>query len=104
MNRSRAYISAAELTELTPWTPDAIEKMVRRGTLVRGLHYFQPFGLRSRFLFKWDAIVGLIEGAPFHSGLGSPVEGARIGATSVRKEGRQIDVEKAETSLQRLLA
>lgn len=59
---AREYLNAEQLAELTPWSTDAIEKMVRRGTLKIGVHYFQPFGHRSQLLFKWHAIVALIEG------------------------------------------
>ena len=42
--------------------PEAIEKMVTRGVLKRDVHYFQPFGRRTQLIFKWNAIVTLIEG------------------------------------------
>jgi hypothetical protein len=58
----REYLSAEQLADLTPWTTNAIEKMVRRGLLQRGVHFFQPFGHRTQLLFKWNAIVELIEG------------------------------------------
>ena len=58
----REYLSAEQLAEATPWTASAIEKMVRRGALKQGVHYFQPFGHRTQLLFEWSAIVELIEG------------------------------------------
>jgi hypothetical protein len=38
--------------------------MVTRGVLRKGVHYFQPFGGRSQLVFKWRAIVSLIENPP----------------------------------------
>lgn len=36
------YLGTQELMELTPWSSDAIEKMIARGILVRNVHFFQP--------------------------------------------------------------
>lgn len=58
----RAYLNADQLAAATPWSVDAIEKMVVRGVLVRGKHYFQPLGRRTQKIFKWSEIVALIEG------------------------------------------
>lgn len=99
----RAYLSTEELAELTPWTKDAIEKMIRRGVLIRNVHYFQPFGRRSRLLFKWEAIVSLIEGRAVQSEAQAVVENA-LRVSTLKTTRRTIDVEKAETGLQRLLA
>jgi hypothetical protein len=57
--RPKPYMYGEELAEVTPWSVDAIEKMVARGVLRRGVHWFQPGGRR---VFKWKAIVELIEG------------------------------------------
>jgi hypothetical protein len=57
----REYMSAAELAARTPWSVEAIRRMVSRGILKRGIHFFQPLGPRSQLLFKWSAIVALIE-------------------------------------------
>jgi hypothetical protein len=100
----RAYLSAEQLAELTPWTPDAIEKMTRRGVLMRGVHYFQPFGRRGRLLFKWDAIIDLIESRPVQFEPQAVVEGEPLRAATVAPVRRTLDVEKATTSLQRLLS
>lgn len=90
----REYLHAEQLAAVTPWSADAIEKMVRRGTLQRGVHYFQPHGRGTKLIFKWSAIVMLIE-----SGMG-------VGAATGRspESGKVIDVEKATTGLRRLLA
>jgi hypothetical protein len=58
----RPYVSSAQLAQLTPWTPEAIDKLVARGQLVQGVHWFQPAGPRSTRVFKWDAICAYIEG------------------------------------------
>lgn len=58
----REYLSAEQLAALTPWTVEAIRRMVSRGILRRGIDYFQPFGSRTQLLFKWRAIRRLIEG------------------------------------------
>jgi hypothetical protein len=57
----REYVSAEQLAALTPWSIDAIERMVRRGELTIGEHYFQPKGPRTQRVFKWSAIVAWIE-------------------------------------------
>lgn len=58
----REYLSAQQLSEVTPWSTSAIEKMVARGVLVRDVHYFQPFGHRSQLIYKFSAVAELIEG------------------------------------------
>ena len=99
----RPYLSAEQLCELTPWTPDALQKLMRRGVLKLGVHYFQPFGRRGRVFFKWGAVVALIEGLPVHSEPELVVDEPRPPAfRSV--PARAIDVEKATTDLQRLLS
>jgi len=93
----RPYVSAQQLAELTPWTPDAIEKMVRRGVLRRGMHYFQPGGRRTQLIFKWSAIEDLIEGRVIPGQTTSVLEDAP------RRVVRELDVEKATKELQSLL-
>jgi hypothetical protein len=89
----REYLSIEQLAAVGPWSVDAIEKMVKRGLLHRGVHFFQPFGPRSRRIFKWSAIVTLIEGT---DGL--------IDASGVIPSGGEVlDVEAATASLHRLL-
>jgi hypothetical protein len=94
-------LSAEQLAAVTPWTPDAIDKMVSRGVLVMGVHFFQPFGRRSQRIFKWAVIQQLIEG-----GVAPAVPQRVIQGTPVRapvQKVLRIDVEKATTDLQRLL-
>jgi hypothetical protein len=55
------YLHADELAARTPWSVEAISRMVSRGVLRRGVHFFQPFGRRSQRVFKWSAIAALIE-------------------------------------------
>jgi hypothetical protein len=54
----KPYLSTSELSELTPWTEDAIKKLMQRGVLQPGRDWFH-FG--RRIVFKWAAIVDLIE-------------------------------------------
>jgi hypothetical protein len=95
------YLSAEELAAVTPWTVDAIEKMIARGVLVKDVHFFQPFGPRSQRIFKWSAIEALIEGSA------APVASQRVvhgtPAMAPPKTLQAIDVEKATTEIQRLL-
>ena len=95
----RPYLSIEQLAVMTPWSMDAIEQMIRRHALQRGVHYFQPFGVRTQRRFKWAAIVALIEGATEPND--EPVLQKRRSETAVSE--RVIDVEKAATGLQRLL-
>ena len=90
----REYLNVEQLAEVGPWSVDAIEKMIRRNIYQRGVHYFQPFGHRTRLIFKWSAIVALIEGKD------------RVADTSdvaATEKGRAFDVETAKAGLHRLL-
>ena len=86
----RSYVTAEQLAALTPWTIAAIEKMVRRGVLKLNVHWFQPFGRRSQRIFKWEAVVDLIEGRP---------AAERVNVAN----GKGIDVQRTAEELQRLL-
>jgi hypothetical protein len=91
----REYLSAEQLAKVTPWSLSAIEKMVSRGVLKRDVHYFQPFGRRTQLVFKWSAIVAVIEG---HQTKSDDTGGQHV----VERRG-EIDVEKAKAGLGRLL-
>jgi len=91
----REYLSAEQLAKVTPWSLSAIEKMVSRGVLKRDVHYFQPFGRRTQLVFKWSAIVAMIEG--------DRTESNDTGGQHVVETRGQIDVEKAKAGLGRLL-
>lgn len=95
----REYLHIDQLAELTPWTSDAIKAMVRRGVLVRGQHYFQPLGHGSKMIFKWSAVVGLIESVQ----VGGPtvVENARAVIPLAKR--CVIDVDEAASRAKRLL-
>jgi hypothetical protein len=98
ITKPRAYLYAEDLAELTPWTVEAIDKMVARGTLRRGIHWFQPAGRR---IFKWAAIIELIEGGEGRdSHLNTPAL-ARTNAPVGRKILR--NVEEATERLRRVL-
>jgi hypothetical protein len=104
MDTPKPYLSAEELAQRTPWTLDAIEKMVRRGILVRGQHYFQPTGQRGRLIFKWAAIVSLIEEQPVQARSESVIDHDELRPSNGRATEQVLDVEKATAGLQRLLA
>lgn len=89
---SREYLYAEQLAELTPWSMEAIARMVRRGVLRVGVHYFQPQGSRGRLIFKWRRVVELIEGRT-----GDPRDVVGEPATVA------LDVEEATQKLHRLL-
>ena len=91
----REYLSIEQLVEAGPWSVDAIEKMIKRGIFRRGVHYFQPFGHRTRLIFKWTAIVTLIEGR------GTVVADSGVAPTA---RGEALDVEAATAGLHRLLS
>jgi hypothetical protein len=101
---ARVYLSAEQLAARTPWSTDAIEQMVRRGVLKANVHFFQPFGRRSQRLFKWDAIVELIEGLSARCAPQPVIDRARAAAQEPNRTTARIDVEKATTDLQLLLA
>lgn len=90
----KPYLYADELAALTPWSVEAIDAKVRRGDFRLGVHYFQD-GQRGRRIFKWTAIVELIE-----SGTGGRTA-ADVGAPPVN--GKVLDVEKATAGLRELL-
>jgi len=98
----RVYLSAEQLAARTPWTVEAIEKLIQRGVLAKGRHYFQ-LGRRTQRIFKWSAIVELIEGRPAPNGDEPMLEQGRSRTPASRPARRVIDVEKATTDLQRLL-
>jgi hypothetical protein len=63
----RAYLSAEQLAQHAPWSVDAIEKMIQRGELLRGVHWFQPKGPGTQRIFKWSAIAAWIEQESDHA-------------------------------------
>jgi hypothetical protein len=78
--RPKPYVSVKELTELTPWTEEAIRSMMRKGVLVEGKHYFR---VGRRDVFKWDAIVDFIERRDVENGSLIPLRrgGFLVGAS-----------------------
>jgi len=90
----KPYLYAEQLAALTPWSVEAIRKKVQRGELRLGVHYFQEQH-RGRLIFKWAAIVELIE---------SGTCGHKAAAGAVAPvNGKALDVEKATAGLYRLL-
>ena len=86
----RPYLSAEQLAAVTPWSVNGIWKMVGRGVLKRDVHYFRPLGRRREIVFKWTAIVALIEGA----------QSTEPEQSEARKG---MDVQQAAKELERLL-
>jgi len=93
----RPYLSIEQLAAVTPWTVNAIRKLIARGVLQLGVHYFQPFGRRRGLFFKWSAIVAMIEQQP-------PVMEEPKGAPrQLQPRSVGIDVEQATADFERLL-
>jgi hypothetical protein len=90
-------MSATQLADVTPWTVNAIRKMVARGVLKLGVHYFQPLGRRRELVFKWSAIVAMIEQQP-HA-----VEELESETPRRHRASAGIDVEQATANFERLL-
>lgn len=101
----RLYLSAEQLAQLTPWSTEAIEKMIQRGALRLGLHFFQPSGRRGQRIFRWDRIVELIEGRSAPVGMAVVVNERGCGqqVPQAAESKGILDVEEASTALQRLL-
>jgi hypothetical protein len=93
----RPYMSVAQLAAVTPWTPKSIARLVARGVLVRGVHYFTlpGTGRRKKLIFKWERIVELIEGVP----------AADAASAHARREDDpdHADLTATEAALERLL-
>ena len=99
---ARMYLSTEQLTARTPWSVEAIDKMIQRSVLVKGIHFFQ-LRPRSQRLFKWTAIVELIEGRAVPISEEPVVDGTQPKWPASRSARPMINVEKATTNLQRLL-
>ncbi len=99
--RSRLYLNAGQLSELTPWSVPAIDSMCRTGVLKLNVHYFRPHGPRSHRIFFWPAIVELIEGQSAAKVTDRVTEQK---AQIPRPPTMVIDVEQAQTELLRLLS
>jgi hypothetical protein len=91
----RPYLSIGQLAAKTPWSVEAIRKMMVRGVLKERKHYFRPFGQRHGLVFKWSAIVALIEQPP------APMVELAEAHPEPRSAG--MNVEQATANLQRLL-
>jgi hypothetical protein len=57
-SRPKPYVSVRELSNLTPWTQQAIRTMIAKGVLREGEHFFH---VGRRPVFKWEAVVAFIE-------------------------------------------
>lgn len=92
---ARPYMSARQLAEMTPWTVNAIRKMRARGILKLGVHYFRPLGRGREVVFKWSAIVAMIEQQPPDVKEAEPMR--------QYSRSTSIDVEQATANFERLL-
>jgi hypothetical protein len=93
------YLSTEQLAQVTPWSVSAVHTMVKRGVFQRGVHYFQPGGKGGALVFKWSAVVELIEGACTKATVV-----ATTTATDRTKQGRKVfDAAKATAVLRRVL-
>ena len=81
-----------QLTQLTPWSPDAIRTMMARGEFKLGRDYFKPHGPNSRPIFSWPAVVEYIESEPHE------LAGGKIPLAN----GCVIDLNEATTKAHRL--
>src|SRR6266478_2521843 len=98
------YLSSLEVCQRTPWSVDAVQKMIHRGVLRRGIHFFQPAGRRTRLFFSWPALRALIEGQAIPPGPEPVLVEQRPAKNQAAPPRRMIiDVQKATTDLQRLL-
>jgi len=94
------YLSTDQLAQLTPWSVEAINTMRKRDVLKRGIHYFQPSGKHGQVIFKWSAVVEMIEGSACAQV--SVVDNAP--AVIVLANGNVIHVEEATERANRLLS
>jgi hypothetical protein len=56
--KPKPYLSIEELSALTPWTEQAVRSKIKRGDFIADVHFFR---IGRRIIFKWDAVVNLIE-------------------------------------------
>jgi hypothetical protein len=88
------YLSTEQLAQLTPWSVQAINTMRKRGVFKVGVHYFQPTGRGGQVIFKWGAVVELIEDS---ASRGSAV------VERVQPRRKRLNVEDATAAVQQLL-
>ena len=88
------YLSTEQLAQVTPWSVQAINTMRKRGVFKLGAHYFQPTGRGGQVIFKWAAVVELIED-----------RASQGGAVLERAQPRRkrLNVEAATATIQQLL-
>ena len=91
----RPYMSIEQLATVTPWSVPAIRKMMARGILKLDVHYFRPLGRRRELVFKWSAIVAMIEHEP--QVVKEPEAQPR------QPRSVDMDVEQATANLERML-
>ena len=90
----RPYLTAAQLAELVPWTVEGVRAKVKRGELVRGVHWFQA-KRGGEILFKWSAVEALIQSGTNQAAHPQPGAVERRSRAGRSERGRALDVEKA---------
>jgi hypothetical protein len=88
------YLSTDQLAQLTPWTVQAINTMRKRGVFKPGVHYFQPAGKGGQVIFKWAAVVELIEKDACQRG---------VVVKNAPPRRKRLNVEEATAAVQQLL-
>ena len=53
------YLTDRKFGSRLDWSPKTVERKVREGVFIEGVHYFQRPGMRRRW--KWSAIVRWLE-------------------------------------------
>ena len=59
MQVTKEYLSLSELARRLPWEEKTVKHKMEAGVFRKGVHYFNPRGIRPRF--KWSAIVAWLE-------------------------------------------
>lgn len=81
------YISVAELARRTPWSVNAIRRMMQRGQFRVSVHFFRPSGPRGKVVFDFEAVERLIRQEP----LGHPTEVRRsINVAAIQDEAKAL--------------
>jgi hypothetical protein len=56
---TKEYLSISELARRLSWEEKTVKNKMEEGIFQKGVHYFNPRGIRPRF--KWSAIVAWLE-------------------------------------------
>ena len=85
------YLSIAQLARFVPWSPPAIRRMVSRGQLRVGRHYFQPSGPGGQLVFSWRGIVEYIEASgPVRTEADRAAVGLAVDVDAIKEEAKAL--------------